>query len=195
MTLANKARGPAFPRTELPYPSADQGLDIKPSFLHSHPANDLTMASAREMQTQLARQKLVARQMRECIEALSQRAEDAEKRYDDLEDELNVAREEILLQQNDKHSLQTSLDLLMSENARSDGAARRKQRRDRTGARSDRARKGGAGRSKPHAQQPVGCSRGSERKAADRGQQAGCREARVSKIDGCAQCAASQTSD
>jgi chromosome segregation ATPase len=121
MTLANKARGPAFPRTELPYPSADQGLDIKPSFLHSHPANELTMASAREMQTQLARQKLVARQMRECIEALSQRAEDAEKRYDDLEDELNVAREEILLQQNDKHSLQTSLDLLMSENARLTG--------------------------------------------------------------------------
>lgn len=107
MTLAEKARGPAFARAELRYAPGD-----------SRAANQVTSASARELQTQLARQRLVGRQMRQCIEALSQRAEDAEKRYADLEDELNVAREEILLQQNDKHSLQASLDLLANENAR-----------------------------------------------------------------------------
>jgi hypothetical protein len=36
--------------------------------------------------------------MRKRIETLSARVDDADKRYSDLEDELNVARDEILLQ-------------------------------------------------------------------------------------------------
>lgn len=122
MTLAKKARGRTFARADLPYPFGDdQAPDVELSPLHPDPANGLTLANARELQTQLARQKLVGRQMRECIEALSRRAEDAEKRYADLEDELNVARDEILLQQNEKHSLQASLDSLTGESARLTG--------------------------------------------------------------------------
>ncbi len=122
MTLAKKAREHAFTKADLPYASGEgQTPDIEPSRLHSHPANEFTLPNVGELQTQLARQKLVGRQMRECIEALSQRVEDADKRYADLEDELNVAREEILFQQNDKHSLQASLDLLVSENAQLTG--------------------------------------------------------------------------
>lgn len=122
MTLAKKARGRTSPLADPPYASGEcQGSDVEPRLLYGHPESRFTLASAGELQTQLARQKLVGRQMRERIEALSQRAEDADKRYADLEDELNVAREEILLQQNDKHALQASLDLLGSENAQLTG--------------------------------------------------------------------------
>ncbi len=118
MTLAKKARGGAIPRADLSSASgADRASNIRPVPLHIHSPNEFAQANARVLQTQLARQKLAARQMRECIEALSQRAEDAEKRYADLEDEVNVAREEILLQQNEKHSLKASLDSLVSDNA------------------------------------------------------------------------------
>jgi len=139
MTLAKKARGGAFPRADLPYASgADRASDIEPDPLHIYSPNEFTLAHAKELQTQLARQKLVGRQMRECIEALSQRAEDAEKRYADLNDEVNVAREEILLQQNEKHSLKASLDLLVNENAQltarlTENDAALQQARDRIG--------------------------------------------------------------
>lgn len=117
MTLAQKARRGAVSRAELPYASAERASDIEPVPLPIHSPHEFTLTRAKEMQTQLARQKLAGRQMRECIDALSQRAEDAEKRSADLDDEVNVAREEILLQQNEKHSLQASLDFLVSENA------------------------------------------------------------------------------
>jgi predicted nucleic acid-binding Zn-ribbon protein len=116
MTLAKKTRGRSFATADLSY-APDRAPGIEPHSLPGQAARETTLPAARELQTQLARQKLVGRQMRDSIEALSQRAEDAEKRYADLEDELNVAREEILLQQNDKHSLQTSLDSLAGENA------------------------------------------------------------------------------
>jgi DNA repair exonuclease SbcCD ATPase subunit len=120
MTLAKRARGRthAYMPTDLHAAAGqDQALGAAPDSPHGHPADDFTAARERELQTQLARQKLAARQMRERIEALSRRAEEADKRYADLEDELNVAREEILLQQNDKHSLQAARDLLVDETA------------------------------------------------------------------------------
>lgn len=120
MTLAKKARGqaPAYMRADVPAATGeDRTFVVAPNTLQRHSADEFTLARAQELQTQLARQKLAARQMRERIEALSRRAEEADKRYADLEDELNVAREEILLQQNDKHSLQASRDLLIDETA------------------------------------------------------------------------------
>lgn len=119
MTLAKKARGQGFVRATIPFPPvAGEPSENDPTLLRSHGDNDFALLSARDLQTQLARQKLAAREMRKRIETLSARASDADKRYSDLEDELNVAGDEILLQQNDKHALQTSLDLLVSENAR-----------------------------------------------------------------------------
>ncbi len=118
MTLAKKARGRALASAHLSGASGEnRPCDAELSPLHGRPLNEYTPASATELQAQLARQKLAARQMRERIEALSRRVEDADNRYADLEDELNVAREEILLQQNDKHALQGSRDLLAGENA------------------------------------------------------------------------------
>ncbi|MGB6651759.1 MAG: hypothetical protein WBE64_06280 [Xanthobacteraceae bacterium] len=138
MTLAQKARRGAVSRAELPYASAERASDIEPVPLPIHSPHEFTLTRAKEMQTQLARQKLAGRQMRECIDALSQRAEDAEKRSADLDDEVNVAREEILLQQNEKHSLQASLDFLVSENAQltarlAESNAALEQARDQTG--------------------------------------------------------------
>ena len=54
--------------------------------------------------------------MRERIEALSAQAADADKRCVELQDELDVSRDGMLLQQNDKHALQTSLESLAREN-------------------------------------------------------------------------------
>jgi chromosome segregation ATPase len=119
MTLAKKAHGQGFVQATIPYPPVTaEPSEHDPTLTRSHGDSDFALLSARDLQTQLARQKFAAREMRKRIETLSARASDADKRYSDLEDELNVAREEILLQQNDKHALQTSLDLLVSENAR-----------------------------------------------------------------------------
>jgi|GEM_PF-5992581 len=119
MTLAKRAqaqmpsKGLAYdPRTENQAVSRN-GLATK----RIDQAREFEQASIRDLQTRLARQNLAAREMRERIQALSARAADADKRYAELDDELNVAREEILLQQDDKHSLQRSLDLLACENA------------------------------------------------------------------------------
>lgn len=119
MTLAKKAREQGSARANILYaPGEDEASENELAPLRSYRQNDFALLSARDLQTQLARQKLAAREMTGRIEALSARAADADKRYGELEDELNVARDEILLQQNDKHALQASLDLLVSENAR-----------------------------------------------------------------------------
>jgi chromosome segregation ATPase len=119
MTLAKKVHEQGFVQAPIPYPAvAGDPSENDPTLLRSHRDSDFALLSARDLQTQFARQKLAAREMRKRIETLSARVDDADKRYSDLEDELNVAREEILLQQNDKHALQTSLDLLVTENAR-----------------------------------------------------------------------------
>jgi chromosome segregation ATPase len=73
-------------------------------------------SGVRDLQTQLARQKLASREMTERIKTLSAAAEANDQICAELQDELNVAREEILLQQNDKYSLQASLDEQISEN-------------------------------------------------------------------------------
>lgn len=52
------------------------------------------------------------------IQILSVQVTEADARYAELKDELNVARDEILLQQDDKHFLQRSLDALADENRR-----------------------------------------------------------------------------
>lgn len=119
MTLAKKAHGQELVQATIPYPpvtgeAPENDLPLR----RGHREIDFALLSARDLQTQLARQKFAARQMRKRVETLSARASDADRRYSDLEDELNVVREEILLQQNDKHALQTSLDRLASENTR-----------------------------------------------------------------------------
>ena len=54
---------------------------------------------------------------RETLAARASRTATAEKRATDLEDELALARERIVLQENENHSLQLSLDLTTSENS------------------------------------------------------------------------------
>lgn len=122
MTLAKKARQHTPAGADLHSGRGEnRGSESDRTPLYRHPANEFTVTSARELQTQLARQKLAARQMRERIETLSQQVVDSDNRYADLEDELNVVREEILLQQNEKHALQAARDLLITENARLTG--------------------------------------------------------------------------
>jgi chromosome segregation ATPase len=52
------------------------------------------------------------------MEALTAKSEAAGLRAEDLERELSAAREQLALQENESHSLQISLDLVISENAR-----------------------------------------------------------------------------
>lgn len=118
LTLAERARGRPVARAQSARSrTEDKTAENEPRIInHGHP-HELTLAGVKDLQAQLARQSLAAREMRERIEALSARATDADNRYTELEDELNVSRNEILLQQNDKHALETSLDRLTRENA------------------------------------------------------------------------------
>jgi crescentin len=111
MTLAKRAREQAFSKANA-LCSSSEG---EPSNSNAR-ARELAAANSEDFRAQLTRQRLAASEMRKRIDVLFTRAADAEGRYADLEDELNVARREILLQQDDKHLLQTSLDLLISEN-------------------------------------------------------------------------------
>jgi len=52
------------------------------------------------------------------MEALTAKSEAASLRAEELERELGAAREQLALQENESHSLQISLDLVISENAR-----------------------------------------------------------------------------
>jgi chromosome segregation ATPase len=91
--------------------------DPESNIVKNDRAREFALSGIEDQQTQLARQNLAAREMRERIEALSARVTEVDKRYAELQDELDVAREEILLQQNDKYSLQKSIDALVKENA------------------------------------------------------------------------------
>lgn len=117
LALAEKARERAFPKSTNSDPGTkDRASAEGQEIIINDPTPEFELASIRDLQAQLARQNLAAREMRECIEALSGRAADADKRCAELQDELDVSRDEILLQQNDKHALQTSLESLAREN-------------------------------------------------------------------------------
>lgn len=55
---------------------------------------------------------------RETLAARAARAAIADKRATELENELSLARERLILEENEKHSLQVSLDLTISECSR-----------------------------------------------------------------------------
>jgi len=91
-------------------------LNKGPRIVKRQCTEEFEAIGVRDLQAQLARQKLATREMTERIETLSVKAEATEQICADLQDELDVAREEILLQQNDKYSLQASLDEQISKN-------------------------------------------------------------------------------
>ena len=114
LTVAGEARGRMLLRATTSRPHSD---DPAAKIVQNDHAHEFTLASVRDLQTQLARQNLATREMRERIDSLAARATEADKCYAELQDELNVAREEILFQQNDKYSLQASSDALAKEKA------------------------------------------------------------------------------
>ena len=94
LTLAEKARGRAFPRNANSAPNTEDQASAKgPEFIISDRTREFELASVRDLQTQLTRQNLAAREMRERIEALSAQAADADKRCVELQDELDVSRD------------------------------------------------------------------------------------------------------
>ncbi len=119
LTIAGELRNRTRLRATISRPDCGEPAS---KIVKNDQPDEFTLASVRDLQTQVARQNLAAREMKACLEALSARATEADKRYAELQDELNVARDEILLQQNDKYCLQTSLDILTRNNA---GLARR----------------------------------------------------------------------
>ncbi len=197
MTLAKKARGGAICTSHLSSASgADRAIRTRSDPPHIHCDNEFAQVNARVLQTQLARQKLAAREMRRAYrDAIRSGRNDAENVTADLEDELNVAREEILLQQNDKHALKASLDLLVSENAR---LSQRLAERNTT---LEQARDGlERGKAALDAAQTAHNSLNAAVDEANRKQQtAGNKldavKLRMQKFDGRAQCLASKISD
>ena len=63
---------------------------------------------------------------RETLAARAARATIADKRATELENELSLARERLVLEENEKYSLQMSLDLTISEYSRLSSRTRRK---------------------------------------------------------------------
>jgi chromosome segregation ATPase len=114
LALAKQAHGQEFPVALFCERNEERTSSARRQALES----EFELTSVRDLQMQLARQKLANHEMKKRVQSLSARATDAETRYAELKDELNVARDEILLQQDDKHSLQKSLDALADENGR-----------------------------------------------------------------------------
>jgi chromosome segregation ATPase len=89
-------------------------------------ANELepTRAELAELEQQTAREtaaEWILNARRETLAARAARAAAADKRIAELEGDLGSAREQLDLRDNENHSLQSSLDLIVSENSRLSG--------------------------------------------------------------------------
>jgi hypothetical protein len=92
---------------------------LETSITEAHEPHSLRTKPA-EREQQVARETAAAWLLngrRETLAARAARVSSAEKRAIELEDELALARERHVLQENENHSLQMSLDLTTSENA------------------------------------------------------------------------------
>ena len=85
---------------------------------HPHELMPPSMKYA-ELEQQVARESAIARTLnsgRETLAARAARVGAADKRIAELESELGMAREALVLRENENHSLQTSFDLIASDN-------------------------------------------------------------------------------
>ena len=106
--------------------TAESEHRLETSKTESANANELEPARAElaELEQQTARESAaewILNARRETLAARAARAAAADKRIAELEGDLGSAREQLDLRDNENHSLQSSLDLIVSENSRLSG--------------------------------------------------------------------------